>query len=153
MKIHKLWKKSLALAMSAVLVFGVDITFAGTQSEVEVKAETTENATNAEEANYLTISSARELNEFAQKVNNGNGYEGKTITLTNDIEYDGVTANNFTPIGVSHHRFKGTFDGAGHTIKGINVTQSSNYYIGLFGIIQPTATIKNVIVADSEFTG
>ena len=27
----------------------------------------------------LTISSARELNEFAQKVNNGNTYEGKVV--------------------------------------------------------------------------
>ena len=152
MKSHKLWKSSLALAMSATLVLGTDFTLA-VSNKTEVKAETTENTTNKEESTYLIISSARELNEFAQKVNNGNSYEGKTIKLANDIEYDGVTVNNFTPIGNYYQRFGGIFDGAGHTIKGINITQYDKSYIGLFGFIDKNAIIKNLIVADSEFGG
>ncbi|HCJ09034.1 MAG TPA: hypothetical protein DHV96_11950 [Lachnospiraceae bacterium] len=97
----------------------------------------------------LTISSARELNEFAQKVNNGNDYEGMTIKLTNDIVYDGVTVNNYTPIGINDHYFRGTFDGDGHTISGIIV--SSQSYVGLFGLLE--GNVQNVTVKNCSFEG
>ena len=97
----------------------------------------------------LTISSARELNEFAQKVNNGNDYEGMTIKLTNDIVYDGVTVNNYTPIGINNHCFRGTFDGDGHTISGIIV--SSQSYVGLFGLLE--GNVQNVTVKNCSFEG
>lgn len=97
----------------------------------------------------LTISSARELNEFAQKVNNGNDYEGMTIKLTNDIVYDGVTVNNYTPIGINGHYFRGTFDGNGHTISGIIV--SSQSYVGLFGLLE--GNVQNVTVQNCSFEG
>lgn len=97
----------------------------------------------------LTISNARELNEFAQKVNNGNDYKGKVIKLTNDIVFDGVTVNNFTPIGGNGKWFSGTFDGCGYTISGIDVTNQS--CAALFGDVSE-GTIKNVIVKDCSFS-
>lgn len=70
----------------------------------------------------LTISSERELLEFSRSVNTGNSYKGKLIKLTKDIKVDG-TVNKFTPIGNDYENaFEGTFDGEGHTISGINVT-------------------------------
>lgn len=100
----------------------------------------------------LTISSERELNEFAQKVNAGNDYEGKLIVLTEDIKYDGVTVNNFVPIGWESRQFLGTFDGCGHTISGIDVTSTSYYDdTGLFGYIGRSGVVKNVVLKDSSF--
>lgn len=96
----------------------------------------------------LTISNARELNEFAQKVNNGNNYKGKVVKLTNNIVFDGVTVNNFTPIG-NKKDFSGTFDGCGYTISGIDVTNQSG--AALFGGVHE-GTIKNVIVEKCSFS-
>lgn len=117
----------------------------------EAESETLEQAGAAEEETYLTISSARELKEFAQKVNNGTSYKGKLIKLTNDIQFDGVTPNNFTPIGNSSSQFQGTFDGCGYTISGIIVIGSSNG--GLFGNVGSNGIVKNVTVKDSQFSG
>ena len=97
----------------------------------------------------LTISNARELNEFAQKVNNGNDYEDKVIKLTNDIVFDGVTVNNFTPIGLERS-FSGIFDGCGYTISGIDVTNQQ--YAALFGNIIG-GEVKNVVLKNSSFSG
>lgn len=101
----------------------------------------------------LTISSERELNEFAQKVNSGNNYSGKLIQLTADIQYDGVTANNFTPIAIAAHReFQGIFDGCGHMISGIDVTDTKGEYAAaLFGYIGSGGTVKNLYVSNSSF--
>lgn len=101
----------------------------------------------------LTISSERELNEFAQKVNSGNDYSGKLIQLTKDIQYDGVTANNFTPIAYdSYKEFQGIFDGCGHMISGIDVTDTKgDYMVALFGYIGSGGTVKNLYVSNSSF--
>ena len=50
------------------------------------------------------------------------------------------------------HHFKGSFDGQGHTIKGMNVRYVSGIYkYGLFGYLDEGATVKNVFIDDSEF--
>lgn len=115
--------------------------------------------TNSREEADLYISSARELNEFATKVNNGNDYSGKVIKLTNDIVYDSNSVNNFVPIGKSSYadrgyKFNGTFDGAGYSISGIDITDidGSNYFMGLFGSIAEGGVIKNLTFKDSIFT-
>lgn len=95
----------------------------------------------------LTISSARELNEFMQKLGNGNNYKGQLIELANDITYDGITVNNYT---YTSRAFEGTFDGKGHTISGILVV-SDYRYLGLFGCIGESGIVKNVTIKDSEF--
>lgn len=92
----------------------------------------------------LVINSAREMNEFAVKVNNSsNGYSGRVIKLGKDIEFTGI--DNYTPI----NNFQGTFDGCGHTIKGIQVMGTG--YVGLFAYTN-NATIQNVIIEDCSFT-
>lgn len=92
----------------------------------------------------LVINSAREMNEFAVKVNNSsNGYSGRVIKLGKDIEFTGI--DNYTLI----YNFQGTFDGCGHTIKGIQVMRTG--YVGLFASTD-NATIQNVIIEDCDFT-
>lgn len=93
----------------------------------------------------LVINSAREMNEFAVKVNNSNnGYSGRLVKLGKDIEYTGI--DNYTPI----KNFQGTFDGCGHTIRGIQVLGTGNQ-VGLFAYTR-NATIQNVTIEDCSFT-
>lgn len=66
-----------------------------------------------------TISTLEELKAFRDEVNAGNTFKGETIELANDIDLGG---EEWTPIG--HYEggsFNGTFNGNGHTIKGLNI--------------------------------
>ena len=65
----------------------------------------------------------------------------KNIVLTDDIILDG---SDFKYIPI----FGGIFDGQGHTISGINVSDSESY-TGLFCIAQESAMIKNLKVQGS----
>ncbi len=138
--------KTLLVACSMVLA-GI-MAQPGVNSIVRAEKVTESDVTQRSAAVDLTISSARELNEFAQKVNNGNSYEGMTVKLTNDIVYDGVTVNNYTPIGLEKY-FGGTFEGDGHTISGIIVSNQS--YAGLFGRVK--GKVQNVTVKNCTFEG
>jgi hypothetical protein len=107
------------------------------------------------EANPYKISTLDHLILLADKVNNdtiyegGSGsfaftktYKGKVFELTNDID---MTGYRFDPIGAYYNqRFAGTFDGKGHTIKGLTVNVTSGY-AGLFGIADSTAVFKNIV--------
>lgn len=63
-------------------------------------------------AKNYTIRSAEELAYFAQLVNGGNDFSGKTVTLARDIDLKDVS---WTPIGTGTNPFKGTFAGGGAT--------------------------------------
>ena len=67
-----------------------------------------------------------------------------TYDFTLDIGYSqaGVNEDNYTTIGDEDHVFSGTFDGDGHTIKGIRIYKTTSYQ-GLFGKVD-NGTIKNV---------
>ena len=98
----------------------------------------------ADDAPDLTIGSIEELQAFADAVDNGETYEGKTVVLTADIDASNVTWN---PIGekADNKSFKGTFDGQGHTVT-LSINSASGYN-GLF--CYNFGTIKNVKIAGS----
>ena len=103
------------------------------------------------EADAYIIYNKDQLDLLASRVNSGgNDYYHKYIKLGADITYDG-TANNYTPIGNDSHYFRGTFDGDGHTISGININ-SNNGYQGLFGDIGSGSKVKNVTLTNSTIT-
>ena len=82
-------------------------------------------------------------NEAAQKD------ESINCTLTADID---LTGKNWTPIGTSFsNKYTGTFDGGGHTIKGLTVT-TNDQFVGLFGSIGYAGTVKNVMMEDVQIT-
>ena len=115
----------------------------------------------------ITISTASELAGLARMVNNwGSDFAGYTVILANDID---LSAHYWVPIGVyiyysqyyqTQNYFKGTFDGAGHTISGLyintavyNTVRDASYagdhkceYFGLFGVSDGGMTIKNLNV-------
>lgn len=91
-----------------------------------------------------TISTLEELKAFRDEVNAGNKFNGETIELANDIDLGG---EEWTPIG--HYgggSFNGTFNGNGHTIKGLNIgNQSYGRGTGFFGETF-TAVIKDLTI-------
>ena len=116
---------------------------------------------------YL-INSAQELANLAYMVNHGTKYEGKYFRLTTDIVLNDLIINfsgniisgdptSWTPIGGSKS-FKGTFNGGGHTIKGLYIKDEDAKYQGLFGSVE-NATICNLnidngcIYSLSNFSG
>ena len=150
----KWWKRLAAAMMTAALLLPETTIYAqvGTEQNFQTEIEQTEKRTgNAD----LTISSARELKEFAQKVNRGNTYQGKLIKLACDIQFDGVTVNNFKPIGKWDKPFNGIFDGCGYTVSGVDVTKTEypNSPSCLFGCIGKAGIVRNVTIKDSQVQG
>ena len=70
-------------------------------------------------------------------------------TLTADID---LTGKDWTPIGTNfYNSYTGTFDGGGHTIKGLTVT-TNDQYVGLFGRLGKAGTVKNVVMEGVQIT-
>ena len=94
-----------------------------------------------------TVTSADGLMHVADLVNGGK--TDINITLDTDID---LTGKNWTPIGTSFsNKYTGTFDGGGHTIKGLTVT-TNDQFVGLFGSIGYAGTVKNVMMEDVQIT-
>lgn len=106
--------------------------------------------------NSITITSAAELGLLAYNVNfGGETYTGYTITLGANINLAGHT---WEPIAYGVETamygdggFLGTFDGAGHIIRNMNVDYPM--YAGLFSIVPSGATVKNVTISNARVKG
>ena len=121
--------------------------------------------TNLRAQGDLQIATEQELRNFASAVNGGKSYEGKLVTLTDDITLTG----EWTPIGdgsrdsktYTGNSFKGTFDGGDHTISGLTIksTSGADAAVGLFGIVDGgkvknlNLTDVNINVASSNLAG
>ena len=94
-----------------------------------------------------TVTSADGLMNVAELVNGGK--TDINITLDKDID---LTGKDWTPIGTGYdNKYTGTFDGGGHTIKGLTVT-TNDQFVGLFGSIGYAGTVKNVMMEDVQIT-
>ena len=97
--------------------------------------------------NTYTVYNADGLMNVAELVNGG-----KTdINITLDTNID-LTGKDWTPIGTSfRNSYTGTFDGGGHTIKGLTVT-TNDQFVGLFGSLGKAGTVKNVVMEGVQIT-
>lgn len=99
-------------------------------------------------ASAYTISDRADLYGFAQLVNGGNTFDGKTVNLSVDIvlnlgdasEWDSANGakNPWTPIGWKNntdYQFYGNFNGNGCTISGIYTADTGKLFVGLFGYV------------------
>ena len=94
-----------------------------------------------------TVTSADGLINVAELVNGGK--TDINITLGKNID---LTGKGWTPIGTNYEkRYKGTFDGRGHTIKGLTVT-TNDQFVGLFGYLDRAGTVKNVVMEGIQIT-
>ncbi|WP_333598801.1 fimbrillin family protein [Alistipes putredinis] len=94
-----------------------------------------------------TVTSADGLMNVAELVNGG-----KTdINITLDKNID-LTGKGWTPIGTNYdNSYTGTFDGGGHTIKGLTVT-TNDQFVGLFDYLNRAGTVKNVVMEGIQIT-
>ena len=107
------------------------------------------------------ISNAGQLYWFAGLVNGGeygaNAELTANITINENVlnengELNSGTFREWTPIGEygenGEKAYTGTFDGDGHTIRGLYYDGSGDY-VGLFGYVGSNGRVQNVNVADS----
>ena len=88
---------------------------------------------NATDYADLVISSADDWNTFASAVNGGNDYSGKTVILDADITVTDM-------VGTSSNKFRGTFNGNGHTL---NFTKNtSEQYCAPFRYVEDATIMK-----------
>ena len=86
----------------------------------------------------LVIRSENDWNTFADNVNGGNSYQGKTVKLAEDISVS-------TMVGADGKEFKGTFDGCGHTLTFNYTTDADN--------AAPFQWIKNAVIKNLTVKG
>ena len=101
-------------------------------------------------ADNLTISSVGKLQEFQQQVNDGDDFSGCTVTLTSDLDLEGI---DWIPIGTTGKPFRGTFDGQGHWISNIKVNidgAQTGDVAGLFGCIDEGAIVMRIGIQSGE---
>lgn len=89
------------------------------------------------------IGSGAELAWLANAVNNASGVTKLYVELTDDIDLGNQL---WTPIGKDSHEFSGVFDGKGHVVEGLKVSNVAD--AGLFGVAKGAA-IKNLVVRGS----
>ena len=100
-----------------------------------------------EDDGSYTVTSADGLMTVAELVNGGK--TDINITLGENID---LTGKGWMPIGTNYEkRYKGTFDGRGHTIKGLTVT-TNDQFVGLFGYLDKAGTVKNVVMEGIQIT-
>lgn len=167
-------KKSIIFLSVLALFMLLNFSFTtwGIDAAITAKAAPIESAKpylgDGTENNPYQISSAAQLYWFAQEVNNGK--VSIYAELMNDINVDtllgdkldadgdvleGQNVFDWTPIGSEYnYAYTGTFDGQGHTIKGLYFNNpNTDFCVGLFGYVGKGGTVSNVIVDDSCFKG
>lgn len=95
-------------------------------------------AAKAAEGEQITISTVEDLRAFSQSCALDTWSQGKTVTLTADLNLE---AEEFTPIPT----FGGIFLGQGHTISGLSLTAPGST-LGLFRYIQPSGQVRDLTV-------
>ena len=101
----------------------------------------------------FSIADAGDLAQFAAMVNGGKDFSGKTVKLTADIN---LNNEEWTQIGTKDKPFSGIFDGQGHTISNLKVTDEN--YVGFFGYVKGDVTKLKTSISgvynteDNKFT-
>ena len=102
---------------------------------------------------YTWISNAEELNSVQRVAQNMTDRDALSYNyaLKNDIDASGLVdaagESTYNTIGSGDTAFKGTFDGNGYTIVGLQAKG------GIFGQLGSGAVVKNINIASSVFTG
>ena len=162
--IHKTTRSILSVLLAALLlVASTPLTPAFADGGVvSLQSESAEGrALEPADDGVYYISTAEQLEEFADKVNDTSGqYTDIDAVLTADIDLSEICSeesdSSWTPIGNEDHRYTGTFDGDGHTISGLYINNSANYQ-GLFGYLSTdginTGTVKDLTVSGTVSGG
>lgn len=109
--------------------------------------------------NTYAITTPAEWNWLAVQVDNGATFEGKTVLLNNDLDFNGInfipmgcSANYMSSTGAGQYYFQGTLDGQNYTFRNIAIVRAKGRGRGIIGQSRK-ATIKNVSVENMTVTG
>lgn len=97
---------------------------------------------------YL-LKTAADFQALAESVAAGNDYSGKSFSLVNDIDMDGIT---LTPIGTEEAPFCGSFNGGNHTISNLQMI-TNRTFTGLFGYLGLGSSVSNLNMQDIIISG
>lgn len=132
----------------------------GTSASINGSATTSGNTVNKTELAVadIKLNSVADFKAWAEKAAvNPTMYNGKVIALTTDIDLAGY---NLKPIGNAANCFMGTFDGRGHTISNLTITEQAGLgeyeAVALFGWIGEGSGygyIKNLKLSSVNVTG
>lgn len=106
---------------------------------------------NGTEANPYIIKNAEQLNEMQEALNGSDAarLQGKFFRQNANITFDKTVTNNYTPVKT----FKAHYDGDGYVISGLNISLTDYQNASLFGTLDESASIKNVIIQNSSLKG
>ncbi len=99
--------------------------------------------------NTLEITTAEEFNAFAERVANGETFEGKNINLKADIDFGG---GEIMQVGTEANPFGGYFLGNGYILKN-GVINSSSDYVGVFSYLSPGGEIRELGLENVSVSG
>ena len=120
----------------------------GSKANIAGDNTATDVTMNESNMGVIAIYTYNELVAFANSVNNGNSYAGKTVVLGADID---LMNAEWTPIGTSSNPFKGTFDGNGKTVSNLVVTGYKSD-VGFFGYTTD-GEVKNLTIKNATVSG
>lgn len=81
------------------------------------------------------------------EINEDDAYFDRHFEVTADIS---LAASGFEPIGGLSPRFEGEFDGGGHVIRDLQIDAPTRGFVGLFGWIGGSGTVRNVVLGTSS---
>lgn len=93
----------------------------------------------ARDTEVICIDTIEDFAELAERCTLDTWSHGKRVVLRADLSLSGAEPATIPTFG-------GTFDGNGHTISGLKITQSMTPN-GLFGVLQESAVVKNLKVS------
>ena len=105
---------------------------------------------NGDEASPYIVITTDQLKEMAEAFNDDDlMVQGKYFKQAGNITFDKTKENDFTPVKV----FKGSYDGDGFIISGVNINKTGTDDAALFLDLAEGSKISNIIVKDSRFQG
>lgn len=111
----------------------------GNMTGLKLLGSTTDTSESTETDDYIKIANARQLGQFAGRVNSGE--TDINARLTADIDLSG---NEWVAIGTADNPYTGIFDGGNFTISNVSMTVESNNQ-GFFGAVSG-GTVKNFTI-------
>ena len=130
---RNLIKRISALLLCLLLVLSLPVT------ALAEEAKDTDEAAAAEEGTTLRILRQKQFLDFAENCRLDSYSRNLSVVLLTDIDLTGV---DFAGIPI----FCGNFDGNGHTISGLSITQDGSN-MGLFRYVDASALIQNLTVS------
>lgn len=125
-------RKITAVLLSLILLAGLPFRVGAEEEESQPKE-------------VISLSTPEDLLALAQSCALDTWSVDKQVVLQADISLEGIP---FSPIAT----FGGIFDGGGHAITGLDITESITP-AGLFGTLQSTAQVKNLSVSGTVAPG